>query len=195
MLKHRLADAVRIAFPEWSRPFLLYLDSAQSQQSFAMHQQTNNECKPEESGESVWEPSYIADERTSRGRKQFLVKWVGSNRTSWIDADQLREDGCTDVIAEWEEFRAQAHWLAPAVANPSMVTPLHSSARLALDRPLRRPVTLEHDGMVYEISEHPIATTPWSSRKRGDRLACGGTSSPSSHNGEHKRTARITIVA
>lgn len=113
--------------------------------------------RPEEAGESIWEPSYIAEERTSRGRRQYLVKWVGSNRTSWIDAAQLRDDGCTDVIAEWEEFRAQVHWLTPATAYPGSVAPLHSSARLALDRPLRQPVTVESAGSLYEVTEHPIA--------------------------------------
>lgn len=134
--------------------------------------------QPEDEGESHWDAQYIVEERTSRGHKQYRIKWVGSNRISWMNEEQLIADGCQELIDDWHEFTAQNAWLQPT-PTANTVVPLHDSAAIALDKPLRKPKRIEREGKVYEITEHPlafssVATAPKYRSKLGAELEAAG---------------------
>lgn len=111
--------------------------------------------RPEQAGEDEgWEPAYITEERIYRKKLQYKVKWVGSNKLTWIDATRLQQEGCTDVIEDWKQLQVQtSHVLT---AQPPTI-PLHDTAALALDHPIKRPKIVTYEGVQYRITEHPVA--------------------------------------
>lgn len=134
--------------------------------------------QPEEAGDAEWEAQYIVEERMSRGRKQYRIKWVGSNRISWMDEDQLIADGCQELLDDWRKFTAQNAWLHPTPTANSVI-PLHDSASIALDKPIRKPKRIQKDGQVYQITEYPlafssVATPPKYRSKLGAELEAAG---------------------
>lgn len=127
-----------------------------------------------------WEPQFILKERMFNNRhKQYLVKWRDSGIHEWMFESDLLEDGCADLINEWQEQQegmgtppldsrraAQAHVVmakrpSPSENDPHIAgisdAPGCDSALDALTRPVHRPQIVIRDGRRFLITERPVA--------------------------------------
>lgn len=68
--------------------------------------------------QEYFEPLQIVNERLFHGHKQFRVRWANSSRLTWEFEDDLRADGCQDLIDDWE-FSTPPPEQAPVPAAPS----------------------------------------------------------------------------
>lgn len=128
--------------------------------------------------QQFYEPLRIIDERVFYGHQQYRVQWRGSTRLTWEFEADLLEDGCEELIQEWNdsfEFNTPPPPTSPTAANdnPSALAanqddesdsgadgaaePLYDRAADALDRPISRPRIIEINGRRYKVIERPLA--------------------------------------
>lgn len=135
-----------------------------------------------------WEPLEIIDERLFLGRwKQYRVRWRDSSRLTWAYEDDLIEDGCQQLILDWNEGfvtpppegrvegSATVAVIDDAQAKAATEHTLHPSPAAALDHPIARPQIVEINGVKYRLNERPVAfsskkTSPAESKLVGSEL-------------------------
>ncbi|CAO1625007.1 unnamed protein product [Jaminaea pallidilutea] len=114
---------------------------------------------------ALWEPQSIEGERLfNRRHKQYLIKWRNSTRLTWEFEEDLIEDGCQELINEYQDslFRTpplEDRPVAAAATDSSLDidVPLHDHAATALDRPIRKPKKVAINGQLYLVVERPVA--------------------------------------
>ncbi|CAO1616796.1 unnamed protein product [Parajaminaea phylloscopi] len=175
--------------------------------------------------EGVWEPERIVDERMSHNKhRQYLVKWKQSDLLEWSFEDDLLEDGCEDIINNWEDDKlglgtppldprrvpsatvhlASASRLASAgrdIKPEDDVSgePLFRTALEALHKPLSQPKRLEIEGRSVVLVERPVAfasrpTSPKESKMKGLELEATGLLWAFHHYRHLLQGAQLTVI-
>lgn len=135
----------------------------------------------ESGADAVYEPQRIVQERYLSGKRQYYVKWRGSSRHTWEYEDDLLDQGCEDVVADWQDkldglstpplpsaFPAEVDKEASMTQAPSPHCPSAQEANtVTTSRPGQTSIV---DGKKVIVQERPVAFSSRETTKSEKKL-------------------------